>query len=55
MLVNSVDFLLTFRCPAECQHCSYKAGPNRTGFIKKRKEMSRFVQESVLVILIFNL
>ncbi|MFX0022330.1 MAG: radical SAM protein [Candidatus Hermodarchaeota archaeon] len=44
MLVTSVDFLLTFKCTAECQHCSYKAGPNRTGFIKK-KEVSGYLKE----------
>lgn len=44
MLVKDVDFLLTFKCPAECQHCSYKAGPKRIGFIKKR-EISGYLRE----------
>ncbi|MFX1453594.1 MAG: radical SAM protein [Promethearchaeota archaeon] len=44
MLVKNVDFLLTFRCPAECQHCSYKAGPKRIGFIKQ-KEVSGYLKE----------
>ena len=38
--IKNVDFLLTFKCPAECQHCSYKAGPNRTGFIKQKEELN---------------
>jgi hypothetical protein len=37
MIVKNVDFLLTFKCPAECKHCSYKAGPKRSGFIKPKK------------------
>ncbi|UCC18222.1 MAG: radical SAM protein [Promethearchaeota archaeon] len=44
MLVKNIDFLLTFKCPAECQHCSYKAGPNRTGVIKQ-KDASRYLKE----------
>jgi hypothetical protein len=35
--IKNVDFLLTFKCPAECQHCSYKASPKRTGFIKQKE------------------
>jgi len=42
--VKDVDFLLTFKCPAKCQHCSYKAGPNREGHIKP-KEASRYLEE----------
>ncbi|MFQ6126880.1 MAG: radical SAM/SPASM domain-containing protein [Candidatus Heimdallarchaeota archaeon] len=34
MQVKGVDFLLTFKCPAKCKHCSYKASPNRTGQVK---------------------
>lgn len=34
MHVKSVDFLLTFRCPSRCKHCSYKAGPERIGYMK---------------------
>jgi len=34
MQVKGVDFLLTFRCPSKCKHCCYKAGPERTGFMK---------------------
>ncbi|MFW9880712.1 MAG: radical SAM protein [Candidatus Thorarchaeota archaeon] len=44
MLVKNVDFLLTFNCDAECQHCSYKAGPKRTGFMKQ-KEASEYLKE----------
>ncbi|MFX1391597.1 MAG: radical SAM protein [Promethearchaeota archaeon] len=44
MQVKHVDFLLTFKCPAECQHCSYSAGPKRTGFIKP-KESSGYLKE----------
>jgi hypothetical protein len=42
--VKNVDFLLTFKCPAKCQHCSYKAGPTRTGYIKA-KEASGYLKE----------
>jgi len=34
MRVKGVDFLLTFKCPAKCNHCSNKAGPERTGYMK---------------------
>ena len=34
MRVKNVDFLLTFKCPAKCKHCSYKAGPEREGQMK---------------------
>ncbi len=44
--VKNVDFLLTFKCPAQCQHCSYKAGPNRVGYIKP-KEISRYLKELI--------
>jgi len=44
LLVKNVDFLLTFKCPAECQHCSYKGGPNRTGNIKP-KDSSQYLKE----------
>ncbi|MFX0104275.1 MAG: radical SAM protein [Candidatus Hodarchaeota archaeon] len=44
MRVKHVDFLLTFKCIAKCQHCSYKAGPNRTGYIKK-KEVLKYLKE----------
>ncbi|MFX1304012.1 MAG: radical SAM protein [Promethearchaeota archaeon] len=44
MRVKHVNFLLTFKCPAKCQHCSYKAGPNRTGYIKP-KEASQYLKE----------
>lgn len=33
MQVKGVDFLLTFKCPSKCRHCSYKAGPERIGFM----------------------
>lgn len=29
MNLKAVDFLLSFKCPAQCRHCSYQAGPNR--------------------------
>jgi organic radical activating enzyme len=31
MKVKVADFLLTFKCPSTCKHCSYKAGPERKG------------------------
>jgi hypothetical protein len=34
MEVKSADFLATFRCPSKCKHCSYKAGPERSGCMK---------------------
>lgn len=46
LIVKNVDFLLTFKCPAECQHCSYKAGPNRTGYIKP-KEAVQYLKELI--------
>ncbi|MFX1452603.1 MAG: radical SAM protein [Promethearchaeota archaeon] len=46
MLVKSVDFLITFKCPAKCKHCSYKAGPERRGFIKPKKS-SQYLKELV--------
>ncbi len=33
MQLKGVDFLITFRCPSMCSHCSYKAGFHRTGFM----------------------
>ena len=33
MNVRGVDFLVTFRCPSGCTHCSYQAGFHRTGFM----------------------
>jgi MoaA/NifB/PqqE/SkfB family radical SAM enzyme len=42
--INHIDFLLTFKCPAECQHCSYKAGPKRSGCIKP-KDAKRYLEE----------
>jgi MoaA/NifB/PqqE/SkfB family radical SAM enzyme len=44
MLVSNVDFLITFKCPAKCKHCSYKAGPERKGFIKPNKT-SQYLEE----------
>ncbi len=44
MKVKNVDFLLTFKCPAKCQHCSYRAGPSRVGNIKS-KDASRYLKE----------
>ena len=34
MKIRSVDFLVTFKCPSKCKHCSYKAGPERTGHME---------------------
>ena len=34
MQIENLDFLLTFNCPAKCKHCSYKAGPDISGFMK---------------------
>ncbi|MDO8123243.1 MAG: radical SAM protein [Candidatus Hermodarchaeota archaeon] len=31
MRLTGVDLLLTFRCPSQCKHCVYKAGPQRAG------------------------
>lgn len=42
--VKSVDFLLTFECPAECKHCSYKAGPNREGYMRLT-DAERYLKE----------
>lgn len=36
MQVKSIDFLLTLKCPSKCKHCSYRAGPERTGFMSLR-------------------
>jgi MoaA/NifB/PqqE/SkfB family radical SAM enzyme len=33
MQIKGVNFLITFRCPSGCKHCSYKAGFHRTGFM----------------------
>ncbi|MFW9947824.1 MAG: radical SAM/SPASM domain-containing protein [Candidatus Odinarchaeota archaeon] len=44
MQIKNVDFLLTFKCPAKCQHCSYNAGPTRTGLIKP-EDLSHYLKE----------
>lgn len=44
MLVKNVDSLLTFKCPAKYQHCSYRAGLNRVGYINP-KEASKYLKE----------
>jgi len=31
MKIKGFDFLLTFKCPAKCAHCTYRAGPEREG------------------------
>lgn len=31
MQVKGANFLLTFKCPSQCKHCCYKAGPERNG------------------------
>lgn len=32
--LKGVDFLLTYNCPAQCPHCSYRSGPGRGGRLK---------------------
>ncbi|MBA7595944.1 hypothetical protein ES703_02911 [subsurface metagenome] len=44
MHVNGADFLLTFKCPSQCKHCSYKAGPERNG-IMDLKDAERWLSE----------
>jgi hypothetical protein len=44
MQIRNVDFLLTFRCPAKCKHCSYKAGPERRGYMKL-KDAKSYLEE----------
>jgi len=34
MHLKSVDLLLTFECPSQCKHCSYRAGPHRKGIME---------------------
>lgn len=34
MQITSVDFLITFRCNANCKHCGYRAGPSNHGYMK---------------------
>lgn len=34
MRISSVDFLITFRCNAQCKHCTYNAGPSNRGHMK---------------------
>jgi MoaA/NifB/PqqE/SkfB family radical SAM enzyme len=31
MNIRGMDFLLTFKCPSQCKHCSYRAGPKQEG------------------------
>ncbi len=33
MKAKGASFLLSFKCPASCKHCSYKAGPQKTGSV----------------------
>ena len=44
MKVKGGDFLLTFKCPSKCRHCSYKAGPERTGHMKTA-DAERYLKE----------
>jgi len=44
MQVKGADFLLTFKCPSKCRHCSYKAGPERTGYMKTA-DAERYLKE----------
>ncbi|MBN1286059.1 MAG: radical SAM protein [Anaerolineae bacterium] len=32
--LRGIDFLLTYNCPAQCPHCSYRSGPGRGGRLK---------------------
>ncbi|MFX0091157.1 MAG: radical SAM protein [Candidatus Hodarchaeota archaeon] len=48
MQIKSVDFLLTFKCPAKCKHCSYKAGPERKGHIDL-KDAEGYLEELVKI------
>ena len=34
MQITSVNFLVTFRCNASCQHCGYRAGPTHLGYMR---------------------
>jgi MoaA/NifB/PqqE/SkfB family radical SAM enzyme len=34
MQIKGFDILLTYKCPARCEHCAYNAGPERKGFMK---------------------
>ena len=42
--IKDVDFLVTYKCPAKCAHCSYKAGPHRTGVMSKLN-INRYLNE----------
>jgi hypothetical protein len=44
MQLTGVDLLLTFRCPSQCKHCVYKAGPNRSGHMS-RDDIQRWLSE----------
>ena len=44
MRITGVDFLLTFKCTSKCKHCSYKAGPERTGSMKL-SDAERYLEE----------
>ena len=44
MHVNGADFLLTFKCPSQCKHCSYKAGPERNG-VMDLEDAKRWLSE----------
>jgi MoaA/NifB/PqqE/SkfB family radical SAM enzyme len=36
MNIKGIDFLLTFKCPSQCKHCSYRAGPQREGYMNSQ-------------------
>lgn len=44
MRITGVDFLLTFKCPSKCKHCSYRGGPERTGSLKL-SDIKRYLRE----------
>jgi hypothetical protein len=44
MEIKNADFLLTFKCPSKCKHCSYKAGPERKACMKLA-DAERYLKE----------
>ncbi|MFX1534478.1 MAG: radical SAM protein [Promethearchaeota archaeon] len=44
MQIKGVDFLVTFKCPAKCSHCSYKAAPDRKGQMEL-EDVERYFKE----------
>jgi len=46
--ITGLDFLLTYRCTAECKHCSYRASPNRKGVIEV-KDANNYLKQIVSI------